>query len=538
MAISGINDDEIRTLISTFVPIFGGKASLPNDDVIRAIGGHPSVARAVSRLIAERGAMIVNNDLSDLYNVQEEILAESLDFPNLSDDEREVLSILSWVPQLSGEMLGLVIKNRANLDNQGLADLLGGLMLSCLVQLSGENYSISPPIRTIFRKKYGYGSSELMAAFSAVLKSEWEKSQADDQFKTVLLDAIVFMYALEGGTLPKEFHGLLLASTLQGVVKETYDRWYSDENSLRQTIIWGLPAKDMKMDEAVREEILSYVVRAQIRLSMFPEAMSLLKFMEDKKYRSLAYLTALYIRYSGGPLEDALSKLYEAKSTKKYIKSVMSDMAICLKRLGRWKELEDLLIDQKNYIDENAILLDLYIGNLISKGLFPEAEEKIVILRAMPNDRGMAEARMAGLLMRRDRDFSSAEKLLTTVLNTSGKGFLGVRRLRASAAARGGNYSLARLDVQQQIGKPGGQDTAHRIEAEIKLHQHDYAGAHQEHDKIKNPTAQDKLLEARIIEAEANDVITPLSERGKLMKIASEIRIKSRSVDEFDFDRD
>jgi hypothetical protein len=43
-----------------------------------------------------------------------------------------------------------------------------------------------------------------MAAFSAVLKSEWEAAANHDELRTELLDAIAFMAAIEGGTLPPD----------------------------------------------------------------------------------------------------------------------------------------------------------------------------------------------------------------------------------------------------------------------------------------------------------------------------------------------
>ncbi|MCJ2184754.1 toll/interleukin-1 receptor domain-containing protein [Novosphingobium sp. 1949] len=526
---------DIRTLILETIPIFGGTPALPNDTVIQSIGGHPTVARSVARLIAYSGPMVVDGDPKQLHDIQEEILAESLSFDRLKPIECDILSILSWVPQLNGQMMSEIICNHHGVDQKAMVETIEFLIAGCLMQISGANYLISAPIRGMFRRKHGYGSTELRAIFARFLKAEWESAVKNDELKAELFDAFVYMTALEGGTLPKEFKGLLLPSTLQDLVRDAYDRRHIDDHALDRVVAWGMPAIDMKMDENTREEILSYLLRALVRLGS-SDANDVLDLIKDRGFRSAAYLEAFLIRLTGGNLNDAVLLLRDARRIGKYMNSVIADLAICLKLLGRWADLDTLLQEEVRRVDRNPVLLDIRIGILVAAGEFPEAEREIGRLRAMPFDDGRADSRTATILMNRDHDFEGAYQLLTAVLNRQTRGALGVRRLRALAAARGKRYEEARRDATYLRTRPGGEDTYQRIEAEIALAQKNYDGAEVARRKVRAETVQDRLLGARILEARGLDIQTPLDQRQVLLTEAAAIRQANRSVDEYDFD--
>ncbi|MFS2174384.1 toll/interleukin-1 receptor domain-containing protein [Rhizobium pisi] len=525
---------EIKAIIIASTAMHGATPQLPNDGIIQAIGGHPSVARATARLLAQKGAGIVNNNPKDVFDIQDRTLSVTLGFENLTDIQKETLSILSWVQRLNGGMLEDVIRDRHSVSEEEFAEILGDLIVSCLIQVSGSDYLISPPIRSVFRRKFGYGAPELRRSFAGRLKAEWDKSQAIGQFSFELFDTFVHMTALEGGTLPPEFGKLLSPATLQEVVKEGYDNRHIDEAGLDRAISWGLPAKDIPMDETVREEILSYVLRAQIRKNDVSGAKETLEYMKKRSYRSQFYLEALIIRLTGGDLEVALKLLRSAKTAKKYMNSVIADTAICMKSLGRWAELSKLIDAETKRVYSNASLLDIKIGMSIAKGRFSEAEADIAVLRAMPYEDGRADARQAAILLNRDKDHDAAYKLLTTLLSRQSKGAASVRKLRAVVSARVGSAKAARDDVEFFKSKPEWHDFHHRIEAEIKLKVRDFDGAEMSRKAIKNKNARDELLEAKIMESRAVDISTPLRDREGLLNKAAIIRRNLSSVDEFD----
>jgi tetratricopeptide (TPR) repeat protein len=532
--VPALNDRDIRALMIATAPLFGKEPELPNEEVLRAIGGHPGIAKVATYLIAQKGALVLNDDMRSLYTIQEEVLSESLDVGTLSDLQKDILSILSWVPQLNGSMLKDVIIQHRSVSTETFAETLSELIVACLVNVSGENYLISPPLRVLFRRKHGYGSIELRNQFSRALKEAWRIAQDKDELRTELFDAFVFMAALEGGTLPAEFSGLLLPSTLQEIVRDKYDRGHEDDEALRRVAVWGLPAKVMKMDETAREEILSYVVRAQTRLEDLTGAEETLKFIDQKQYRSRFYLRSFYVRHTGGDLQQAITLLRRAREAGKYLSRVNSDLAICYHRLGMWKELEELLVAEQKYVDRNPVLLDVKIGGLIAKRDFNQAEIAIRNLRILPYEDGRADSRSAIILMQRDRNYAGAQQLLTLLLSRKTGGHVAVRRLRAIAAASAGDFDTARADAAVLKPTRGGRDMAIRIEARIKMGHKSYDEALAELEKLSLRTAQDELLHARILENKASDLLTPISERDALRTEAAQIRSKFRMVDELE----
>jgi hypothetical protein len=69
--------------------MLGATPVLPSDGTIRAIGGHPAIAKVASRLIARQGPTVFEHDPRGLHLIQEDILRESLDVAALSTVEAE-----------------------------------------------------------------------------------------------------------------------------------------------------------------------------------------------------------------------------------------------------------------------------------------------------------------------------------------------------------------------------------------------------------------------------------------------------------------
>ena len=534
-SVPALTEEHIKTLIIATAEALAIAPVLPNDDVIRAIGGHAGVAKTATHLIAQSGVQAVNDNMQDLFRIQDQVLKESLSFEKLDEVEKDILSVLSWVPMINGVLLRDIILDVHDIGAEKFAEIVGSLALSCLLTVSGANYTISSPIRSMFRRLHGYGSTTLQKSTTKALQTEWQRRTAADEFPTELFDAFVYMISLEGGSLPPEMRSLLLASTLQEVVKDSYDNGHEDDAIMRRVVTWGFPAKSMKMDETVREEILSYVVRAQTRLQDHAGANELLDFFDSKGYRSAYYLRAFYIRHTGGDLKTAIGLLQKARGIRKYQRRVINDLALCYQKLGWWKELEQLMSEEDN-IDANQEILDIKVALLLSRNRYPEAEDAIRKLRGLPREGGRADSRYAMLIMKRDNNFSEAKRLLTEALHKSSGGKLAIRRLRAIAAVGDGDFGLAKQDIEFLRPRAAGEDTALRIEARIADAKHLYADAEALLDRVKSVTGQDHLLRARILDHRAHDTREGLAERAAYAKRAEALRVAHRAHNEFEVD--
>lgn len=530
-----LQDGDIKSIIVAVLSSLGSKPQLPSNPVLRSMGGHPEIARLACRVIAQKGVAVFERDPSDLFSIQNDVLSESINPGSLKSAEAEVLSVLSWVPQMDGRALEKIITTRHSLTTEGFAELITDLVLACLIESSGDTVSISSAIRSHFRRFYGYGNPELQKTFAASLRQRWKEAR-DGELRIEVIDALVYMAALEGGTLPAEFRDIVPAATLQAIIKEMYDNGHDDDEALERVIAWGETAIASRMNETTREEILSYVYRAHVRLGQDDRAEDVLKIFETQGYRSLPYLRGFKLRRRG-QLRPAISAFIEARSIRKYEWAVMGELAECYKALAMWTELRDLIKNEADRIDRNPALMDIWAGLLIAERKFSEAERVIDRLRRQPNDDGRADTRTALIMMRRDGNFRDAVTLLTRVLNRVSSGKDSVRRLRAMAAAQAGDTSLAKTDAEALRARQGSSKAAERIDAYIALEQKDYHRAFELLSVINPQTAQDRLLEARICEAKANDPRTSLAERQTLRQRAVLLRSRYSIVDEMEVAR-
>jgi hypothetical protein len=91
-------------------------------------------------------------DPRQIYNIQNTILGENIDGDSLSEQQKKILSLLSWVPSLNGGLLERVMA-ADGLDAKEFVDSIENLILGCLIVASGSAFSISPASLLIEQKR-------------------------------------------------------------------------------------------------------------------------------------------------------------------------------------------------------------------------------------------------------------------------------------------------------------------------------------------------------------------------------------------------
>lgn len=505
--------------------------------VVKSIGGHPSLAQAAVRLVKQNGRAILEKKPTYVFDIQREILSENIAYDSLDDIQKNILCILSWVPFISGELLFEIITYSGGIKEQDVADSLQDLILACLVVPSGEKYFISSPIRQLFRRSHGYGNEALLRSLGDVLKREWQRAERGERGTTAdLVDTFVYMHALEGKSLPVNLEKLLPPAVLLNVVRDIYSRAREEADLYERVCEWGGVANNIRCDEGVREEILSYVVRAQARLRHTDAVDRLLETFDKRAYRSRHLLRGFSLRFRGKP-RDAIPHLQVALETRKYFRSVLQELALCYRKTNDFAALERLLTEHKEAVHDSAFLLDFLIGLLISQGRFAEADAAIQELKYMPQNEGHAQRRSAQLLMREKRDYRGALEILDYAIRAGIGSESMSRATRAIAAAYSGEHEKALEDIEFVRTKmQDGGEIAKRLKAHYFLSSGDYSSALNELDSVRQETPMDGLLRARIFESEAQDIATPLEKREELQGKAEELRRTRRHGFDLDFD--
>lgn len=533
--VDALDEGDLRALMIFTSEKLGVIDFKVSDAMVKAIGGHADVAKAAVRLALQKGSQILERNPKELYDIQKQILGESFELAAADKAEREILNILSWVPELGGDYLEQVIRAKGDVSQEEFIGAVERLILTCLITVQGYTYRISPPIRLLFRRLH-VTPPALLKSLADVLSAEWKKSEAQGEFRNDLFDAFVFMHALEGKTLAPELRGLLTPGMLEAIVRQTYAKGKDEDNSdeLERVIAWGGIAEDMNMSNATREEILSNVTRAEIRLGRYKEAARGIEKMGAKGYKSALFLKGYMLRREGRYAEAAPA-LEDAVREHKNNRSAIHELAICYKKLSRPDKMQELLNAHRDLVADSALLTDFQIGIDLARNDIASAESGIRRLRQMPDDNGKADQRQAQLLMRQGK-FDGAKSLLEKLLGENAPGRFRLRTLRAIAAARVKDFRTARDDLTYAQTVKGRSAQAKRLEAIIFAEEGRLGDAETILHAITDKTPEDWYLVARIFDLKAEAVSTGMGERDGLHDKAKEIRAKFKLHGEHDYE--
>ncbi len=532
--VNELDEKDVRTLMTFTAERLGLSDFSISDQLVRAIGGHADVANAAVRLVSIKGRHILERDPRQLFNIQNAILGENIEGGALTDLQRKILMLLSWVPHLNAELLERILVSDGAATDQ-IIEAIENLMAGCLLIVSGSTYTISPAIRIMFRR-FNLTPPRLLKLFAQELSNEWNKARENGLFRIDLFESFVFMIALEGKTLPKELLPLLTSGTLFEVVRDTYARGKdeADKEALEKVITWGLVAEDMLMSEAAREDILSVVARAQIRLGQFGEADKTLEFMRSKHYRSVPFLLGHSLRRQG-KFEKAIEFLVEAvRDDRKFNRSAVHELALAYKKSSRLNDLRKLLADYGGLIADSALFADFQIGIDLARSDLVAAEAGIERLRLLPDDDGKSDIRFAQLLMRR-RQYMGAKDLLNMLLENTQGNRLRLRSLRATCAAYDRDFDLARRDIEFIRNFPSWQNVAVRLEATLLVEQNQPIAARKIIDGLSQKSAEDLILYARALDVQADLPETTIPERQELHTQATKLREQNNFALEYDY---
>jgi len=531
--ISELGDDDIRTLMIFSADIMGVEDFQVSDRLVHAIGGHPDVANAAVRLAKQRGTSLLEKDPSQLFSVQQSIIGDLVRPEALDGVGKKILDVLGWLPTLGSDLLEEIVVDELAVDQSCFNSTVEHLVLSCLIYANGPRLAIANSVRHIYRR-YNIADDQTIEAMAKVFKRAWAKAQSQG-FRDDLFSAFVFMHMLDGSSLPDELKALLTPSNLYDVIREVYARGKQTEDDavIQQSIQWGSLAFDMKMGEGLREEILSTVARAQIRLRYYSDAKKTIEVMQQKNYRQVTFLEGHLLRKQQR-FEQAIPKLRLALEKNRGNRAAVHELALCYRRLHRVRELESLLRDNVHLIDDSAQFLDFMIGLHIARNELATVPRAIERLRRLDDNSNRADLRHAQLLARQ-RGERAACDYLTDILGGM-RGSLRLRKARAVYAANIGRVNVARDDLSIIRAGQKGDGTATGIETQILLAEGRRKEAYELSKTVTPKEPGDWLLRAAVYESYADDPDVGLSDRADLKQRAIEIRAQFHQIPNFDYE--
>src|SRR5271166_405314 len=437
--------------------------------------------------------------------------------------QKHILHILSWVLKLDGFVLEQIIspgpENRLSYDGS-----LNNLILGCLVEAKDSTFSISRAVRAVFRRKFGYGSNELLNRLATTLLRQMDEANLVGAVRADLVDAVIYMYALTGKAMPKQFKKLLLPSTLEALVRDAYNSGRENEDSYDLAIRWGIVAEDIQMDESVREEILSSVVRAYTRQEEYGKVNELLEKFDKRDYRSRFFLRGFRLGKEGR-WQEAIPHLNQATKERRYYDSAVNQLGIAYFRTGNIAKVEVLLKNNAKSVQKSAFLLDLRAQLYTAENDFSAAERDIQTLARLPEDQGRSRKRQAIILAKRDRDYGAAVRILTDVIDSEKGRAIPLRFLRGLLAAKGGDRATATADADyvRANARKSGDDQSLRILARLHVAERNSKDALAMIGKFRIEHVPDRFLRAYALRLKSEDPRVGLVERERARAEAQEI---------------
>ena len=531
MRVPELINEDIRALMIFTANLLDVDDFKVSDRLIESIGGHPDIANAAVRLAKQRGTGILERDPGQLFSVQQSIIGDLVRPENLSGTSRKILDVLGWLPTLGSDLLETIVVDELGIDQAEFSSTIENLILGCLIYANGSRFAIANSVRQLYRR-YNVADSQTLSAMEKVFKETWATTR-DQGFRDDLFSAFVFMHLLDGTALPKELKSLLTPSNFYDVIRDMYARGKQTENDaiIQQAIEWGLASSEMNMTEGLREEILSTVARAQIRLSQYSEATKTIDEMKKRHYRQVVFLEGHLLRKQRN-FEDAIPKLQFALKNQRGNRAAIHELALCYRRLHRTKDLEDLLKNNAGIIDGSAQFLDFMIGLKIARNTLEGVPSAISRLRQLDDNANRADLRHAQYLSRQGSD-KGAFEYLTDILK-GGNSSIRLRKARSVYALRIGRTDIARDDLGLINNGYKSDGPGVNIETQILLAEGQALDAEKLHMRTDPKEPGDWLVRAAVFDAVAEDPSTTLHRKAELKMQAQELRAKFGQEPEYE----
>jgi hypothetical protein len=534
LPVGSLDDEDVKLIIDDLAADLRLPSQKPSRELLVQIGGHPVLARAYVRLAEQYGGGIFERSPHKLFAIQDGILQDNLNPSRINDFQQAILHVLSWLPKLDAFVLERICLEQES-DRQKYNDSLNDLILGCLVEAKGASFSITGAVRAIFRRHFGYGPDALLNRLATILTQQMAEADAAGAVRTDLVDAIIFMYVLTGNAMPPQFRRLLLPSTLEALVRDAYNSGRENELSYDLAIKWGLVAENMKMEEAVREEILSSVVRAYIRKEEFSEADNLLEVFDKRDYRSRFFLRGFRHMKEGDP-KVAIPFLVSATKERRYRGSATNQLGIAYFQTGNISKLEDLLKSSGKAVERSAFLLDLRAQLHTAENDYAAAERDIETLARLPEDSGRSLKRRAIILAKRDKDFAGAVGLMSGLINSVKGSAIPLHFLRGLLAAKGADRPIAMAEAEfvRANARKSGNTHYFKIVARLAVAERNWKSALEALDQLPHEQVPDRFLRADALRLKADDPTVGLADRESAR--AEAVRIVGRATTYSDLD--
>jgi hypothetical protein len=526
---------DIDTLVRSITLSRDGSPITPSPQARNSIGGHPVLARHYAYAISQYGESAEERAVYDTILEQKNMLSAFLSYDNLSDNERHILAILSWLPHTQPQLFDEIC---AAVGIKDYDDAIENLILASLIEYQRGYYAISGPVRLVFRQMYGDGDKDIGLKVAATLGS---RLNDPDLITSEIVDTVSFLLLICGKDLPANILNIISPTSVLKAARTLYQRSRSGPGQAEYSRVVDLTQAGLEItkERAVRLDFMAVQARAFLRLRRWDDADSIIREIEATGGRQALPIRAQYHRFRGeyGKAAQAYRSVIQSGVTDD---SIIHEYCICLRKLGNYEEVRRTIDRFENNVARNPYLLGTKASLEMGSGEFRRAEKTIRLLATLPNDRETAAEKEAILICKETQNYWKALSIINEAIDrvqASGRGIdPDLHSTRCLIHCKLGLTQEATTDMNLVRGAHREGDlVAQRLAIHILLSEMKPKEALSKFEMMPHKTRIDDLLKREILQNLLHDRSLSLSEQSEFEMKLNESLTGKPLFTEFDF---
>lgn len=280
------------------------------------INGHPATANYVSMLVQSGRSMdsLVISP-APIAAFQDAILIALYESQILTDVQKSVLKLLSWLPRISASIISELFPE---VDKDLLTESIWELVeFSLLTQADFDKYSCPAVVASTYRRRGEGGYDDLLTRVSEILKDQFE----NDSLDYALIDSLLVAIISSGMEISPSLKRLLTpARLLPAIENQYYDALssFGQEQKVhfeRCKTLAELAMTMNSLDEDL-ENILFYGGDSTVRLGQYPKTM--IDVMRRKGMLTADYIEGSYLYHQKRDFKQAAIVLENSLSSNRF----------------------------------------------------------------------------------------------------------------------------------------------------------------------------------------------------------------------------
>lgn len=465
------------------------------------INGHPATANYVSMLVRSGRSMdsLVISP-APIAAFQDRILIALYESQILTEIQKSILRLLSWLPRLSASIISQVFSSE---EKDNLTEALWELVeFSLLTQADFNKYSCPAVVSSTYRRRNEGGYDDILNRVAEVLKSQFE----DDKLDYELIDSLLVAIVSSGMEISPALRKLLTpARLLPAIENEYYDALSAvgpgQKSHFERCKSLAELAMSMNALDEDLENILFYGGDSAVRLGQFPKNM--IDVMRRKGMLTADYIEGSYLYHQKRDYRQAAAVLEKSISLNRFrVRNVRLLTRIYI-RDGKFPQALGTLGNlQESRLMRDSGLVIMKIRALRGTRNWDAADKLAASLQGRSDDYGDIALYRAGTCLR-EGEISRALEFVKHAKHAPKANQAVCAILECACEIENGN--LSNLGVTCTIARSIGRESdAFQLQARAALKSGDWQSALDYISQIKKRDWFDLNVELRATQAKIN----------------------------------